>query len=342
MRKTSMINPDVVQGMLELTAETVELENGKRILLTPRLFGVPQMVAAGEQSAWLLALKDKAVVLGARCPKCHQVYAPAYCEWCGHPPCRFQALDLIELPDVGVITDADPVITLFAPARMSGRAPFAHGFVHLKDARIDATVDMMFALETTDGVIRPGIYKAGTPVKLVFKDDGEREGWITDVICLPQKELSAEQLAKRPLYYSDIDWREPTPPAYGEDKAQAGQLKKIRDRIAKFFEGVNKSPRNQARLRVLDFSARVVTGGGSFAMGVREGAIGLLDSSPAEVTTTIAVEDLAVLEEWTRGKALTNRFALGQLWLSNRAGVRLLEDLDRLWRAAVRDGVLAE
>ena len=41
---------------------------------------------------------------------------------------------------------------------------------------------MMFALETTDGVIRPGIYQAGTPVKLVFKDDGQREGYITDVI----------------------------------------------------------------------------------------------------------------------------------------------------------------
>ena len=342
MHKTSMMNLDIVRGMLELSPETLELEGGKRVLLTPRMFGVPQMVAAGEQSAWLLALKEKAVVLGARCPQCGQVYAPAYCEWCGYPPCRFQKLDLIELPDVGAITDADPVITLFAPARMSGMAPFAHGLVHLKDAKVDATVDMMFALETTDGVIRPGIYQAGTPVKLVFKDEGQREGYITDVMCLPQKELSAKQLGKRPLFHSDIEWREPVPPEYGEDAAKSGQLEEVRGQIASFFEGVNKSPRNQARLRVLEFSARVVTGGGSFAIAVRKGAIGLLDSIPKQVTTTIAVEDPRILQEWTRGKALTNRFALGQLWLSNRAGVRLLEDLDRLWRAAVRDRVIAE
>jgi uncharacterized OB-fold protein len=342
MQKTSMMNPDVVRGMLELSPEVLELEGGKRVLLTPRMFGVPQMVAAGEQSAWLLALKEKAVVLGARCPRCRQVYAPAYCEWCGHPPCRFQKLDLIELPDVGVITDAEPVITLFAPARMSGQAPFAHGLVHLKDAEVDATVDMMFALETTDGVIRPGIYQPGTPVKLVFEDDGRREGCVTDVMCLPRRELSPQQLAKRPLFRSDVDWREPAPPQYAEHEASSRLLAEVRERIARFFEGVNDSPRNQARLRVLEFSVRVVTGGGSFAIAVRRGAIGLLDSIPQEVTTTIAAEDPRIFEQWTRGKALTNRFALGELWLSNRAGVRLLEDLDRLWRAALRDGVLVE
>jgi uncharacterized OB-fold protein len=340
MHKTSMMNHEIVRGMLELSPEIVELADGKRVLLTPRMFGVPQMVAAGEQSTWLLALKEKAVIVGARCPKCQQVYAPAYCEWCGNPTCRLEKLDIIELPDVGMITDAEPVITLFAPARMSGQAPFAHGLVHLKDSKIDATVDMMFGLETTDGVIRPGVYEAGTPIKLVFKDDAEREGYITDVFCLPQKELSKAQLAKRPLLRSDIDWREPSPPKYADDADAARHLKEVRGQIAKFFEGVNKSPRNQSRLRVLDFTAKVVTGGGAFAMGVRGGAIRLLDEMPQQVTSTLAIKDPAALQDWTQGKALTNLFALGQLWMSNRVGVRILEDLDRLWRAATRDRTL--
>ena len=340
MHHTSMMNDEIVRGMLELTPEVVELEGGKRVLLTPRMFGVPQMVAAGEQSAWLLALKERAVILGARCPKCKQVYAPAYLEWCGNSTCRFEKLEQINLPDVGEITDADPVITLFAPARMNGKAPFAHGLVRLRDARLDATVDMMFALETTDGVIRPGIYKAGTPIKLVFKDDGKREAYITDVFTIPRAELTEAQCRKSPLFYSDIDWHEPKPPKYAESAALTKQLREARTRIAKFFKGVNKSPRNKARLRVLNFTVRIVTGGGAVAIGARRGAMELLESVPKRPTSTIAVESPTVLSDWTQGKALTNLFALGQLWMSNREGVRLLEDLDRLWRAATRDGVL--
>ena len=338
MHHTSMIHHEILRGALELTPEVTELADGRRVLLTPRLFGVPQMVAAGEQSTWLLALKERAVILGARCPKCGQVYAPAYCEWCGNPPCRFEKLEILELPDVGEITDADPVITLFAPARMSGKAPFAHGLVRLRNAHVDASVDMMFGLETTDGVIRPGIYGAGTPIKLVFKDDADREGCITDVFCLPQSELSEAQVQKTPLYSSDVEWREPQPPQYGEAGAEG--LGHLRTQVAAFFEGVNQSPRNQARLKVLDFSVRFVTRGGSFAVAVRQGAIQLLAEVPPEVTTTLATEDPADLVGWTQGKALTNLFALGQLWLSNREGVRVLEDLDRLWRAARRDGTL--
>jgi uncharacterized OB-fold protein len=340
MHHTSMINHEIVRGMLELSPEVVEIEGGKRVLLTPRMFGVPQMVAAGEQSAWLLALKERAVVLGARCPKCKQVYAPAYLEWCGNPTCRFEKLELVDLPDIGEITDADPVITLFAPARMSGKAPFAHGLVRLRDARLDATVDMMFALETTDGVIRPGIYVAGTPIKLVFKDDGKREAYITDVFTIPRAELTEAQCRKTPLFYSDIDWHEPKPPQYSEDAARAKQLGEVRTQIAKFFTGVNKSPRNQARLRVLNFTVRIVTGGGAIAIAARNGSMELLGDVPAQTTSTIAIESPSVLSGWTHGKALTNLFALGQLWLSKREGVRLLEDLDRLWRAATRDGVL--
>jgi len=301
---------------------------------------VPQMVTAGEQSAWLLALKERAVILGARCPKCRQIYAPAYLEWCGNPPCRFEKLELIDLPDVGEITDADPVITLFAPARMSGKAPFAHGLVRLRDGRLDASVDMMFALETTDGVIRPGIYAAGTPVKLVFKDDGSREGYITDVFTIPRAELTDPQCRKTPLFYSDIDWREPRPPQYAADAGRARQFADVRAQVAAFFAAVNRSPRNRSRLRVLDFAVRVVTAGGSVVLAARKGAMEILDDTAAAVSSTIAVEDPDVLAGWTRGKALTNVFALGGLWLANREGVRLLEDLDRLWRAATRDGVL--
>lgn len=340
MSNTTMILRDVVTGMLDLEPEVMQLEGGRRVLLTPRMYGVPQMVTAGEQSDWLLPLKERAVIVGARCPICGQVYAPAYLEWCGNAPCRFAKLELIDLPDVGEITDADPVITLFAPARMNGKAPFAHGLVRLRDGGVDAAVDMMFGLETTSGVMRPGVYKAGTPIKLVFRDDGKREGCITDVFVLPQAELTPEQVRKRPLFESDIDRREPQPPVWKRDATGMAKLEQARGDLGRFFACVNRSPRNLARLKVLDFTMAMATSGGTLVIAARDGAMRLLPDVPAQVSSTLAIEDPGVIGEWTRGKALTNLFALGELWLSNREGVRLLEDLDRLWRAASRDGVL--
>ena len=334
-----MLNKDVIKGMLSLKNEILDLGDD-RVLLTPRMFGVPQMVTAGEQSRWLLPMLEQAKLMGAKCPKCGQVYAPAYLEYCGNPECRLTKLELIELPDTGVLADAEPVITLFAPARMQGKAPFAHGYVYLKNEKMKTATAMMFALETRDGVIRPGIYKADTPVKVVFKDDGERQGWVRDVFCVPQKELTKKQLAKTPLFASDIDWREPKPPVYAKNKKQAAAMPKILDGIRTFFDGVNRSSRNKARLRAVDFKANVITGGGKFCIAARKGAISLLDKAVAKPDTTLAIKNPSVLLTWTQGKALTNLFALGELWLSNREGIRVLEDLDRLWRAAFRDGTL--
>jgi uncharacterized OB-fold protein len=329
------MNKDVIKGMLTLKNEIHDTPTG-RMLLTPRLFGVPQMVTAGEQSRWLLPMMEEAKLIGARCPKCGQVYAPAYVEWCGNPACRLEELELIELPDTGRIIDADPVITLFAPARMHGRAPFAHGYVYLKGKGIEANVAMMFGLETTDGVIRPGVYKQGTAVKVVFED--KREGWVRDVFCLPARELTKEQLKKSPLFRSDIDWLAAKPPKY--PKGNAAAMPKVKAAIEKFFAGVNQSPRNQARLKSVDFKVNVVTGGGTVCFAAKGGAIKLLPKADPAPTTTIAAADPKFLIPWTKGKALTNLFALGKLWLSNREGIRVLEDLDRLWRAASRDGAL--
>jgi uncharacterized OB-fold protein len=332
-----MINPAVVKGMLSLKPEIVQLEN-ERVLLSPRMFGVPQMVVDGEQSRWLLPLLEEAKLMGARCPKCGQVYAPAYLEFCGYAPCRFAKLELIELPDVGEITDADPVITLFAPARMHGDAPFAHAYVVLKKGALVTDVHMMFGLETRTGVIRPGIFKAGTKIKLVFKK--KREGWIRDVFCVPQKELTKEQIAKTPLFDTDLDWSEPQPPKFpANDKAKKA-LAKTAACVTTFFAGVNKSPRNKARLKSLNFEINLVTSGGTLAFAAKKGAINLLPKPSKTPSTTLALKNPKVIEKWTTGLALTNEFALGDLWLSNREGIRVLEDLDRFWRAASRDGTL--
>jgi hypothetical protein len=139
---------------------------------------------------------------------------------------------------------------------------------------------------------------------------------------------------------SDLDWREPKPPAYKANKVLAGAIPKVKQNLEAFFAGVNRSPRNQARLKAINFRVNVVTGGGNLAFVIKGGKISLSEKAMDKPDTTIAFQDPRVLDRWARGKALTNLFALGDLWIANRLGVRILEDLDRLWRAAFRDGTL--
>lgn len=321
-----------------LKTKILTTNDGKKIVEEPRFYGVPQMVTAGEQSKWLVPLKEEAVIVGAYCEICGQIYAPAYLEFCGNPKCRLAELGLVDLPDTGILA-AEPVVTLFAPARMNGEAPFAHGMVYLGNNIIQATTAMMFELRTTTGVIRRGIYGHNTQVKVVFLEEKSRTYSITDCFCLPQSELSLRQINKSPLLITDIEWNEPSPPKFSNDRfVQA--MPQILSKIENFFAAVNKSPKNQKRLKEINFTISVITGGGGFIIYVWDGQINLKKEPESGTTPTMAVENPDVFYKWTEGLSLTNSFALGEIWLSNMKGVRILEDLDRLHRAANRDGIL--
>ena len=57
-------------------------------------------------------------------------------------------------------------------------------------------------------------------------------------------------------------------------------------------------------------------------------------------TVMFVTAEIAAFRAWTKAVALTNLFAEGKLWISDRSGVRALENLDRLYRNAVRDGII--
>lgn len=328
------------EGGNGLQIEVKTLPDGSQVLMHPRMFGVTQMVAAGEQSAWMLALKERAVILGGKCPNCGEVYVPLFLECCANPGCRFTPLEPVELPDIGCLT-AEPVVTLFAPARMNNEAPFCHGMVFLGDDCVKADMAMMFRLETTTGVIRRGVYKHDTIVKLVFED--EREGLITDVFGVPLDELPPELQQKSPLFLSDLNMQEPAPPVYEKDAAVRTTLEELVDQIEAFLAKASNSPRNRAMLEGMDMTAGFVTPAGNFSVFLQRGEASVstwtLDD-PESPDVKFATEDVEAIRQWTRGGSLTNLFALGKLWMSNREGMRVLENLDRLWRAAVRDGMM--
>ena len=330
-----LVNQKLLTGAEDREIEIVDVD-GKQIQIVPRLYGVQQMVTSGEQSDWMLPLKEGKLI-GALCPKCGQVLAPAFIEFCNNPDCRLAQLEQIELSDTGVLI-AEPVVTSFAPARMHGQAPFCHGQVILDYGGKQADVAMMFDMRTTLGVIRRGVYQAGTEVKVVFCD--ERQGLITDVFCLPTDELTEDQLAKSPLFESDISWGEPAAPVIERQPELVEQMPGIKTQITEFMAAVNQSPRNQGRLGNVSFRLNISTAGGELSIAVDEGILVMADMHLSSPTSTMVITDPNILLGWTQGVALGNSFASGELWLSNREGVRILEDLDRLHRAATRDKVL--
>lgn len=322
----------------ELAIEVVKLPDGKRIIRHPRLFGVTQMVTAGEQSDWLLSLKERAIILGGKCNMCGRIFAPLYLKFCCNPGCRFNSLTPIDLPDIGVLA-AKPVITLFAPARMNNRAPFCHGQVYLGNSQLQATNAMMFQLTTTTGIIREGVYDDRTPIKLVFENENAREGLITDVMAFPQSELSTELMTKSPLFRSDIQQLKLTEPRYEICQQAQDELAPILLEIPDFLDLVNQSQRVRKLLEGDGWSINFLTPGGNFSIIIGEGVATSRPYSLHTPSVIFATEKIAALREWIRGAALINLFAQGKLWISNRIGLRILETLDRLYRAAERDGI---
>ena len=68
--------------------------------------------------------------------------------------------------------------------------PFGRGRVILEGADTALPIHVY----TTKGVLTPFIFKQGTPVKVVFRD--QRIGKPTDVFAVPESELTPEQLAE--------------------------------------------------------------------------------------------------------------------------------------------------
>lgn len=329
---------------MALVPELKQLGDGIEVLLQPRLFGFPQMVTAGEQSRWLIPLLREARLVGAQCPKCGQVYAPAFVAKCTNPKCIYAALELIDLPDVGMAAYAEPVITYFAPARMHGKAPFGFGFFYLQDDQTQATSAIALAIRTTTGIIRQGIYGGDTPIKVVFKRT--REGLITDVFVVPQAELSATQIAQSPLFDDELDWsRAITVPTFEPVPEYAEAMPSVLEAMTRFIDLANQSPRNQARLaEAPEFTANVRTAGGDFCLFFRDKKVGMSHDLVEQPSTTFAVRDPRVFLGWTQGKSLTDQMALGNLlfpaqldYEAEQVEPRYLEDLDRLWRNEKRD-----
>lgn len=302
----------------------------------------------GEFSDFFRALRDEGKVLGHRCPGCRHLIIPPFMRRC--PACNFVEMKKEFVRDTGV-TAATPVITVFAPSRFKGQEPFGTGrvFLETQDGKLSDTA-MLVRVRTTRGTIRPGIYKKGTPVKLAFCDS--RQGEMLDVFAVPKEELTAKQLAKSPLFESEIEWGRLAELEFGESTAELKKtLMEVKAHFQRLGEMISRSPRATANLANWRRTVTIRTGGGSFGLFVNQGKLQVRNSSARTPDLVAAIQDPAILLAWlhdstkpggdhAQSPALTDLVIEGKLVL-NKPELETITRLDRVPRSLRRDNVVA-
>lgn len=302
----------------------------------------------GEFSDFFRALRDEGKVLAHRCPDCRHLIIPPFMQRC--PACNFVEMKPEYVRDAGAMA-ATPVITVFAPSRFKGQEPFGTGRVFLEtdDGTLSDTA-MLVRVRTTRGTIRPGIYKKGTPVKIVFCDS--RQGEMLDIFAVPRSELTPEQLARSPLFESDLEWGRLTEMDFGIPTPQLHKtLLEVREHFQKLAEMIPRSPRATANLANWHRTVTIRTGGGAFGLVLDKGKLRVQKEAVKAADLVMAIQDPSILLAWLRDStepagdtmkspALTDLVIEGTLIL-NKPELETITRLDRVPRSLRRDNVAA-
>ncbi len=301
----------------------------------------------GEFSDFFLALRDEGKVFGHRCPECRHLIVPPFMRRC--PACNFVEMKKEYVHDTGIMA-ATPVITVFAPSRFKGPEPFGTGRVFLttSDGKLSDTA-MLVRVRTTRGTIRPGIYQKGTPVKIAFCDS--RQGEMLDIFAVPQSELTPKQLAKSPLFESDIEWGRLSEMEVGKPTLELQKtLQAVKIHFKKLADMIPRSPRAMANLANWNRTVNVRTGGGTFGFVVSKGKLQLKKEGAKSPDLVVALQDPSILLTWLRDStepvgdsvkspALTDLVIEGSVVL-NKPELETITRLDRVPRSLRRDNVV--
>jgi uncharacterized OB-fold protein len=286
-------------------SEIVE-KAGQRFLQSNEAMFTFYKRSKGEFSAFFLSLKEKKLILGARCPECGLVRVPPFVECC--PDCDFAELESVEMPDVGVMNSTPP-ITYFAHSLFQHMVPFGRGRVILDGA----DTAMPIQVYTTKGVLTPRVFGKGTRVKVVFRN--ERLGRPTDMFAVPFAELTPEQQVKRGLEESELDFSSPAEPELPEgDAAARDATARTVARLERVAPQVEQSPRASKDLKDWKRRIAVKTSGG-----------------------VMVTEKASLLDDWLDAKeSLTNAIIKDVLWISVNKELTTIFKLDRLPRSLRR------
>lgn len=283
----------------------------------------------GEFSPFFLALRDQRKILGCRCTKCGLVRIPPFLTRC--PDCAFAPTELVEVGQVGRMLTTPP-ITYFANSLFTEQVPFGRGRIVLDGA--DTAMSVNFY--TTKGILVPGIVKKDTEMKVVFKD--ERVGEITDIFCVPTAELTQEQIAKKGLLASELDWEHVVEPALPGRTAEAkARFERVLAELRALAVEMNDCER--ARQDIADWTrnVHVRTAGGDLTIGINDGDLAVEQGLVGALDFVMVCADPATLSEGLAYKgSLTQAIMDKKLWISKNLEFTTIFKLERMARSLAR------
>jgi len=247
------------------------------------------------------------------------------------PDCNFAPTELVEVEQVGGMNSTPP-ITYFATSVFQHMAPFGRGRVILNGADTALSINVY----TTTGILVPGLVRKGTEVKVVFRDN--RIGDITDIFCVGTSELSKEQIAKKGLQESELDWGaavEPQLPT-ANDKDITAYKDALKDMQA-IADQMNETERACKDIAGWKRSIQVKTTGGQFAIEIDDGDFRIEEKALKAPYFVMVCEDPKVLLDGLayRG-ALTDSIIMKKLWISKNIEFTTIFKLDRMARSMAR------
>ncbi len=151
----------------------------------------------------------------------------------------------IEMPQVGYMLGTPP-ITVFANARFARYAPFGRGRVILGESQSALPIQVF----TTTGFLKPGIFKAGTKVKIIFRK--VRMGFSTDYFAVPLDEVPEKLRDKNGVEETALKWKSTEISEPQVTDAYKKQFPKTLQAVTKF---VSPSPRARALRETLPTGA---------------------------------------------------------------------------------------
>jgi len=307
----------------------VEAIDGQDYLITNDAMYTFYQRTKGEFSPFFLSMRDDKKLLGCKCSKCGLVRVPPFLTHC--PDCDFAPTELVEVEQVGVMNSTPP-ITYFATSLFQHMAPYGRGRVIFKGA----DTAMSVILYTTTGILVPGIITKGTEVKLIFKDN--RIGEMTDVFCVPTAELTKEQVNKKGLQESEIDWESPVEPELPEvsDKDVAVYRAALEEMKAIIGE-MNGNERARKDIAGWKRDILIKTMGGGFAIRIDDGNIELEEKVFASPDFVMVCENpRTLLDGLAYRGAITDSVINKKLWISKNMEFNTIFKLDRMARSIAR------
>jgi uncharacterized OB-fold protein len=312
----------------DVGSEVVEVGKGRFLQTNEGMFTFYKRTK-GEHSPYFLALKERKVILGGRCPKCKLVRVPPFELYC--PECDFAELELIEMPDTGVMNSTPP-ITYFAHSLFQHQVPFGRGRVLLERADTALPIHVY----TTKGVLTPRIFKRGTPVKIIFRDN--RIGKPTDIFAVPLNELKAAQRRKEGLLESELDWAGVKEPKVARPTKEAREkLSLVMDQLQDLGRKAAKSTRAQNDLAGWKRTVQVKTGGGPFVIQIYRKRLKFQPGTVKKADFVMVTRSPKLFEDWINFReSLTNAIIAEKLWISKNTEFISVFKLDRIPRSLRR------